>query len=67
MELIELLNGLIMVSYLLPFYRRDMEVNEGKNWMKNKMRKRLKINLPLDAPSWLFKRVLGMLLMAMFE
>jgi len=50
MELIELLNGLIMVSYS-PLSIKYMELNEGKSWMKNNMKKRLKINLPLDAQS----------------
>jgi len=43
-----------------------MEVNEGKNWMKNKMKKRLKISLLLDAQCWLFRHASGMYLMAKF-
>jgi len=44
-----------------------MKVNEAINWMKNKMKKRLKINLLLDAQCWLFRRASGVYLMAKFE
>jgi len=39
----------------------------GKIWRKNKMKKRLKINLLLDAQSWLLRDVQGVHLMAEFE
>ena len=44
-----------------------MEVNEGKNWTKTKIKKKLKISLPLDAQSWLSRRVLTVCSIVEFE
>jgi len=44
-----------------------MKVNEGKNWMKNKMKKGLKTSLLLDAKCWMFGCASGVYLMAEFE
>jgi len=39
-----------------------MEVNEGKNWSKNKMKKGSRISLPLSLKVLGFRRAFGMLL-----
>jgi len=62
-RLFELLSDLIMVIFY-PLSRRDMKVNEGKNWMKYKMKKMLKINLLLDAQCRPFRRATCMYLIA---
>jgi len=44
-----------------------MEANVINIWMKNKMIKCMKINLPLRADCWNFRRVSGLIFAGWFE
>jgi len=43
-----------------------MAFNEGKNWMKNKVNKGVKIGLPLALKSYSLRRIVGRVILAGF-
>ena len=65
MALFKLLNDLITMSYRIS--RWDMEVNEGKNWMKNKMKEGVKMGLLLALKNYSSKLAAGRVNLARFS
>jgi len=53
---------LLFGELFTPLSSRDMEVNDRKNWCKNKKNNVLRISLPLSGMGWNFKRLSGMYL-----
>ena len=49
-----------------PLSRRDIKFNEGKNLMKNKMKKGVKIDLPLALKNCSSRRVADCVKLAVF-